>query len=246
MATTKAITYALQYSDMIVESVQFQSTAVVEDPNPSTHDYEARPLKEFIINFTVKNDQMPLTLNYKTFCQTTRLDYNNGDYVAHPSTKGNTKPAIKGLPFTADEDTRKSSPLSKAKPLIPKIQRETYNLLLWDFLPLTLMKVDKTQSTRFEMSGSVQNKSETFFKVEPDTEPLKLTNFGEIQALLGDFEDELRYDSDEEVYEAGEEIIQSTNEETQPLYSTEYPTKELVRFKKSVYYYMNWSLYSFD
>ncbi|GKE13778.1 hypothetical protein Tco_1421355 [Tanacetum coccineum] len=87
MATTKAITYALQYSDMTVESVQFQSTAVVEDPNPSTHDYEARPLKEFIIKFTVKNDQMPLTLDYKTFCQTTRLDYNNGDYVAHPSTK---------------------------------------------------------------------------------------------------------------------------------------------------------------
>ncbi|GJZ92248.1 hypothetical protein Tco_0664313 [Tanacetum coccineum] len=54
MATTKAITYAFQCSDMIVESVQFQSnnfvgnfnyrqsTAVVEDPNPSTHDYEAR------------------------------------------------------------------------------------------------------------------------------------------------------------------------------------------------------------
>ncbi|GKE13777.1 hypothetical protein Tco_1421354, partial [Tanacetum coccineum] len=72
------------------------------------------------------------------------------------------------------------------------------------------------------------DEGETFFEVKPDTEPLKLTNFGEIQALLGDSEDELRYDSDEEVYEAGEEIIQSTNEETQTLHSTEYPTEEPV------------------
>ncbi|GKC69162.1 hypothetical protein Tco_1115045 [Tanacetum coccineum] len=121
----------------------------------------------------MKNDQMPLTLDYKTFCQTTRLDYNNGDYVAHPSTEvlkdklakittnealvqktlvlktsfpvawrillnfviqvlsgnhssaeqlnpGNTKPAVKGLPSIADEDARKSSPLSKAKTTDPQ------------------------------------------------------------------------------------------------------------------------------
>ncbi|GJU47682.1 hypothetical protein Tco_1217237 [Tanacetum coccineum] len=37
------------------------------------------------MKFTVKNGQTPLTLGYKTFCETTRLIYNKGDYVAHPS-----------------------------------------------------------------------------------------------------------------------------------------------------------------
>ncbi|GJT87445.1 retrovirus-related pol polyprotein from transposon TNT 1-94 [Tanacetum coccineum] len=58
-----------------------------EDPNPPTNNSEARPLKEFIIKFTMKNGQIPLTLDYKTFCQTKGLDYNNGQYVEHPFTE---------------------------------------------------------------------------------------------------------------------------------------------------------------
>ncbi|GJR32155.1 hypothetical protein Tco_1108387 [Tanacetum coccineum] len=60
-------------------------TVVVEDLNLSTDDSKARSLKEFIIKFTVKSDQTPLTLDYKTFYETTGLDYNKGDYVAYPS-----------------------------------------------------------------------------------------------------------------------------------------------------------------
>ncbi|GJR39365.1 hypothetical protein Tco_1215049 [Tanacetum coccineum] len=33
------------------------------------------------------NCQRPLTLDFKTFCESTGLDYNNGNYVAHPSPK---------------------------------------------------------------------------------------------------------------------------------------------------------------
>nr|GEZ90764.1 hypothetical protein [Tanacetum cinerariifolium] len=55
------------------------------------------------------------------------------------------------------------------------------------------------------------------------------TTFGDLQALL-DLEDELMDDSDEDMFEAGEEMdeefLQSANEETQPLHSTETPTKE--------------------
>nr|GEV18787.1 hypothetical protein [Tanacetum cinerariifolium] len=58
-----------------------------EDPNPPEDDSEVRPLKEFIIKFTVMNGKKPLTLDYKTFCEFTRLDYNKGNYVAHPSLK---------------------------------------------------------------------------------------------------------------------------------------------------------------
>nr|GEU90178.1 retrovirus-related Pol polyprotein from transposon TNT 1-94 [Tanacetum cinerariifolium] len=56
------------------------------------------------------------------------------------------------------------------------------------------------------------NKGKTSLEVEPDTEPLITQTFGEIQALLADYEEELKDDSDEEMYEAGEEI----EDETQP------------------------------
>nr|GEV40001.1 beta-glucosidase BoGH3B-like [Tanacetum cinerariifolium]GEV44766.1 beta-glucosidase BoGH3B-like [Tanacetum cinerariifolium] len=48
---------------------------------------KALHLKESIIKFTVKYGKTPLTLNYQTFCQSMGLEYNNGNYVAHSSTK---------------------------------------------------------------------------------------------------------------------------------------------------------------
>ncbi|GJT42209.1 hypothetical protein Tco_0950924 [Tanacetum coccineum] len=94
----------------------------------------------------------------------------------------------------------------------------------------TKYQVDQTQSTRFEVSDLDQNKCKTSFEVEPDTEPLILTTFGNIQALL-DSEDELNDESNEEMYEAKEEmdyeIQQPANEETHPPHSTDpKPTKD--------------------
>ncbi|GJV10022.1 retrovirus-related pol polyprotein from transposon TNT 1-94 [Tanacetum coccineum] len=66
---------------------EFWYTTVASDPNPPIDSFEARPLNGFIINFRVKNGQKPLTLDYKTFCESTGLNYNKGDYVAHPSTE---------------------------------------------------------------------------------------------------------------------------------------------------------------
>ncbi|GJY01467.1 hypothetical protein Tco_0359619 [Tanacetum coccineum] len=64
---------------------EFWSTAVAFDPFPLTDEPEKRPLREFLIKFSVLNGQRPLTLDFKTFCSTTGLDYNNGKYVAHPT-----------------------------------------------------------------------------------------------------------------------------------------------------------------
>nr|GEV65005.1 ABC transporter B family member 29, chloroplastic isoform X1 [Tanacetum cinerariifolium] len=64
---------------------EFWSTAVAFDPFPSTDEPEKRPLKEFLIKFSVSNGQRPLTLDFKTFCSSTGLDYNNGKYVDHPT-----------------------------------------------------------------------------------------------------------------------------------------------------------------
>ncbi|GJW10435.1 hypothetical protein Tco_1576262 [Tanacetum coccineum] len=70
---------------------EFWCTTVVEDPNQLTNDSEAHPLKEFTIKFTVKNVQTPLMLYNKTIYETTKLDYNKGNYVAHVSPKNPSK-----------------------------------------------------------------------------------------------------------------------------------------------------------
>ncbi|GJR08522.1 retrovirus-related pol polyprotein from transposon TNT 1-94 [Tanacetum coccineum] len=57
------------------------------NPNPPIDSFKAHPLKEFIIKFTVRNSQKPLNLDYKTFCESTGLDYNNDQHVDHPSTE---------------------------------------------------------------------------------------------------------------------------------------------------------------
>nr|GEV95790.1 copia protein [Tanacetum cinerariifolium] len=64
---------------------EFWSTDVAFDPFPSTDKPEKRPLKEFLIKFLVSNGQRPLTFNFKTFCSSADLDYNNGKYVDHPT-----------------------------------------------------------------------------------------------------------------------------------------------------------------
>nr|GEV53406.1 hypothetical protein [Tanacetum cinerariifolium] len=64
---------------------EFWSTAVSFDPFPSTNEPEKCPLKEFLMKFLVLNGQQPLTLDFKTFCSSTGLDYNNDKYVDHPT-----------------------------------------------------------------------------------------------------------------------------------------------------------------
>ncbi|GKB21370.1 hypothetical protein Tco_0855293 [Tanacetum coccineum] len=64
---------------------EFWCTAIAYDPSPPSDDFVARPLKEYLIKFSVMNCQKRLTLDYQTFCSSTGLDYNKGKYVAHPS-----------------------------------------------------------------------------------------------------------------------------------------------------------------
>ncbi|GKA74300.1 hypothetical protein Tco_0780602, partial [Tanacetum coccineum] len=64
---------------------EFWSTTVAYDPFSSIDETDQRPLREFLIKFSVLNGQRPLTLDFNTFCSSTSLDYNNGKYVAHPT-----------------------------------------------------------------------------------------------------------------------------------------------------------------
>ncbi|GJT24961.1 hypothetical protein Tco_0894898 [Tanacetum coccineum] len=321
---------------------EFWYTAVVEDLNPLTNDFKARPLKEFIIKFTMKNGQTLLTLDYKTFCETTRLDYNKGDYVAHPflevvkakrlppmrhSLLTGTKIDIGEIIFS-DLVTKLMAKSMKRYVSYPRFVSSTLKELLGSDYPqdqkfgnlpsalsqtnftknpskvtpikLTASLIDvinldssmtllpcskkkgkkKTQTvtqpkpkgnkqptgigspsthpddgnrkskplpegTNIDPKDSGRNKQLTDrdhisilvtdlsgddTKYQPDTKPLILTTVGDIQALLGDFEDELKDDSDEEMLEAGEELdeefLQFTNEETQHPHATKTPTEE--------------------
>ncbi|GJX00569.1 hypothetical protein Tco_0184482 [Tanacetum coccineum] len=66
---------------------EFWCTVVVDLPKPPADDSKTKPIKESLIRFTMKSSKTPLFFNYRTFCQTIRLDYNDGKYVAMPQTE---------------------------------------------------------------------------------------------------------------------------------------------------------------
>ncbi|GJX98487.1 hypothetical protein Tco_0355506 [Tanacetum coccineum] len=57
---------------------EFWCTAIAYDPSPPANDYEVRPLKEFKIKFSMMNGKKPLTLDFKTFTESTGLNYYDG------------------------------------------------------------------------------------------------------------------------------------------------------------------------
>ncbi|GJT74943.1 putative reverse transcriptase domain-containing protein [Tanacetum coccineum] len=65
--------------------MEFWCTAIAYDPNLPANDSKVCPLKEYKIKFTVMNGKRPLTLEFKTFVESTGLDYNEGTYVSHPT-----------------------------------------------------------------------------------------------------------------------------------------------------------------
>ncbi|GJX36375.1 hypothetical protein Tco_0247932 [Tanacetum coccineum] len=71
------------YRGMIGLLMEFWSTDVAYDSSPPTDETEQRPLREYLIKFSVLNGQQPLTLDFNTFCSLTGLDYKNGKYVGH-------------------------------------------------------------------------------------------------------------------------------------------------------------------
>ncbi|GKD25032.1 hypothetical protein Tco_1231246 [Tanacetum coccineum] len=66
---------------------EFWCPAIEYDLSPPTDDSVARPLEEYLIKLSVMNGKKPLNLEYKTFVQSTGLDYSPGTYVSHPSPK---------------------------------------------------------------------------------------------------------------------------------------------------------------
>ncbi|GJR51838.1 hypothetical protein Tco_1402359 [Tanacetum coccineum] len=131
--------------------------------------------------------------------------------------------ASTGLPSTLDEGTRQSKSLPKGTATHPKDSGGNKQPLDRDITSTTSnegtaktkpclegngakYQVDETQSTRLRYWSLTKNKGKTSSEVEPDTKPLKLQTYADIQAfLLSD--DELDKDSDEEeVLAAGDDM----------------------------------------
>nr|GEX30309.1 hypothetical protein [Tanacetum cinerariifolium] len=83
----QSVAMSLGEAEYVIAVRESWSTVVAYDPFSSTDETEQRPLREFLIKFSVLNGQRPLTLDFNTFYSLTDLDYNNGKYVAHPTPK---------------------------------------------------------------------------------------------------------------------------------------------------------------
>ncbi|GJR72459.1 hypothetical protein Tco_0084824 [Tanacetum coccineum] len=211
---------------------EFWCTAIAYDPFPSTDEPEKCPFKEFLIKFLVSNGQRTLTLDFKTFCSITSLDYNNGKYVDHPTPEvlgrnySSTKQVnsikqllayslIIGTKGTAthpkdsggnkqplDRDITSTAPNEGTAKTTPRLEGSLGDNESEGNIPPTDMKPIHTTVT--------DPLGKTSSKVEPDTEPLQLQTYADIQAfLLAD--DEIDKESDEEkVLVAGDDMDTDT------------------------------------
>ncbi|GJS86042.1 hypothetical protein Tco_0752583 [Tanacetum coccineum] len=136
--------------------------------------------------------------------------------VTHPKDSGgNIQPLDRDLTsMTSEEGSAKTTPRPEGSlrdkdsgGIIPPADMEPINTPVAD-PPGTVAKyqVDKIQSTRLRQQSLTENKGKTSSEVEPDTEPLKLQTFVDVQAFLLS-EDELDKESDkEEVVVVGEDM----------------------------------------
>ncbi|GJV19322.1 hypothetical protein Tco_1368342 [Tanacetum coccineum] len=231
-----------------LKAEELRCTAIAFDPNPPADDSEARPLKEYIIKFTLMNGKKPLTLDFKTFCEFTSLDYNKCTYVSHPSpeamkaelAKIATDEIVLGWNYSSTKQGTNTKP--KDSESLKTLNDKDSSTLFVVALSGTDVKyqVDQTQSTRFEVSIPDQNKGKTSSEVKPDIQTLLLTTVANIQALLVATDEELKDDSANDVFEAGEEMDEDVQEhQTKKLMN---PLKNLIHKSISLHHQTDISL----
>nr|GEV15339.1 hypothetical protein [Tanacetum cinerariifolium] len=101
---------------------EFRCTAIAYDPSPPANDSEVRPLKKFKIKFSVMNGKKALTLTFKTFTESTGLNYYDGTYVSHPSleaVKAELAKIIENL-ILLDKTPKKKWKSHTVTPTLPK------------------------------------------------------------------------------------------------------------------------------
>nr|GEX72097.1 hypothetical protein [Tanacetum cinerariifolium] len=202
----------------------FWCTAFAYDPNTPADDSEVRHFKEYKIKFTVKNGKSLLTLDFKTFVESTGLDYNEGTYVSHPSSK-----AVKARLAKIVENVillDKTPVLQTAFPVSCSILFTFGNKYPGNKgLPSTFPD-QGTSKTKPLSEGPRKDKDLERLKpladMESQTPPVTdqtflLTNTGHAQSLLLS-NDDLNEESNDDVFKVGDELVeeiqQADEEET--------------------------------
>nr|GFB25995.1 hypothetical protein [Tanacetum cinerariifolium] len=192
-----------------------------------TDESKVRPLKEYTIKFPVMNGKNPLTFDFITFIESTRLDYAKDAYVSPPSPpspKSQGPKASRSLPQKRKKLKSKKPPIeTKVTPpprlrgdkdlerFEPPSDMEPHTDLVAGLLRTGAeYQVDETQSTRLRYQTLTKNKGKTSSEAESGLETLQLTTLADIQAYLLS-KDELVQESDkEEVFVARDDIEEDT------------------------------------
>ncbi|GKB42023.1 hypothetical protein Tco_0886965 [Tanacetum coccineum] len=145
---------------------EFWCTTIAYDPNPPTNYSKVHPLKEYKIKFSVMNGKNPLTLDFETFTESTRLDYTKDAYVSHPSTeevKAELAKIVDDL-ILLDRTPRPENCISCGL--------ENFAHICY----LVLLGLDYTQDESFGSSPTILSNS-NFSKGPSKVTPIELTDF---------------------------------------------------------------------
>ncbi|GJY49857.1 hypothetical protein Tco_0439813 [Tanacetum coccineum] len=202
------------------------SSSIVPDPQDLERDIQ------------LANTGLPSTLDEGTRKSKPLLE----GTATHPQDSGrNKQPLVRDITSTTpDEGTAKTTPHPEgslgdkdSRGNIPPADMEPIHTPVADPSGTgAKYQVDKTQSTRLRYRSLTKNEGKTSSEVEPDTEPLQLQTFTDIQAYLL-FEDELDKESDEEeVLAAGDDMdedIQADEEVRTPSPKQDQPEPSQVQ-----------------
>ncbi|GKC04033.1 retrovirus-related pol polyprotein from transposon TNT 1-94, partial [Tanacetum coccineum] len=119
-------------------------------------------------------DILPLNLDYKTFCETTGLDCNKGDYFAHPSPEV-VKAKLTKIATNEALGTRSSKPLPEGKSTDAKDQGETNNPLdeLKDVSDEEMLEVVEELDEEFLQSANKETQH-PYSTETPTEEPISI------------------------------------------------------------------------
>nr|GEU31724.1 retrovirus-related Pol polyprotein from transposon TNT 1-94 [Tanacetum cinerariifolium] len=166
---------------------KFWCTAIAFNPKPPTDNSKAHPLKEALEALSQKRKQ-PKTQKtliaqatetppiekvlYSSLDEGTRKSkpFPEGKSNNTKDSKGNIQPTGIGLPsIPLDEGTSKSKPLHRGRRTDPKDLKGKNNLLIWDCLPLSLMKV-LAKPRLYQRGENIKDKDSERFKPLVDME----------------------------------------------------------------------------
>ncbi|GJW27695.1 hypothetical protein Tco_0044570 [Tanacetum coccineum] len=192
MESLKTIKYAPQVKNMILEAVEFPNNNYVE---------LAKPPKDSVIKFTMKNGKKLLSFKFKTFVETTGLDYNK---VNQPHTNVVKTELLKlGLDNDKNE-AKEASVLFNKTPLL-----KTWVPAGWRLLVTFVIQHESSMSPSPFPEKKRKNKGQTVTKPKPNSQD---PDYG---ALLEETKDEeFPNFSNEDILVAGDDMETNKSEHT--------------------------------